>query len=359
MWSRRTVSAPSFGQHVLAERVDESLLLAADVMEVDLVEAELGELLQHLDVTRGIGRDQHGVAHCLGAHMLGGDVELLDGCEVPAQRRREHVRAPLVVGDLERAVLVRRPGQVDLHGQPLARTAVLPEGRDHALELVGRLVDRHEPVGPLAHPGGCLDAHRRADQRGRLGRQGPQPGAVDHHRPWWFTDLAGEQGADHVDALAQARVALSLGGPALAGDVLVGRLAAAQRHPQAAREHLAQGGSGLSDDRRVVALAGRVDDSERQAAWPRSAAPRKDQAKPDSPWRSLHGEKWSDDIAAAKPASSAWRTALEQLARRDLLVRAVKADSGHATVSTPRDPRLSGDQSQPSPSFSASRSRAR
>jgi phosphomannomutase len=40
-----------------------------------------------------------------------------------------------------------------------------------------------------------------------------------------------------------------------------------------------------------------------------SAAPRNDQAKPDSPWRSLQGEKWSEDIAAWNPAASAWRTA--------------------------------------------------
>ena len=38
-----------------------------------------------------------------------------------------------------------------------------------------------------------------------------------------------------------------------------------------------------------------------------SAAPRNDQPNPDCPWRSLHGEKWSDDIAAPKPAASASR----------------------------------------------------
>ncbi len=35
------------------------------------------------------------------------------------------------------------------------------------------------------------------------------------------------------------------------------------------------------------------------------AAPSQDQAKPDSPWRSLQGEKWSDDMIAPKPAASA------------------------------------------------------
>src|SRR5918997_4363192 len=39
------------------------------------------------------------------------------------------------------------------------------------------------------------------------------------------------------------------------------------------------------------------------------AAPSHDHAKPDSPWRSLHGEKWSDDQARSKPAASASRMA--------------------------------------------------
>src|SRR3954471_10414399 len=38
---------------------------------------------------------------------------------------------------------------------------------------------------------------------------------------------------------------------------------------------------------------------------PSKAAPSHDQANPDWPWRSLHGWKWSDDIAQSKPASSA------------------------------------------------------
>ena len=41
-----------------------------------------------------------------------------------------------------------------------------------------------------------------------------------------------------------------------------------------------------------------------------SAAPSQDQAKPDSPWRLLQGEKWSEDMAASKPTCSArWTSA--------------------------------------------------
>jgi hypothetical protein len=76
--------------------------------------------------------------------------------------------------------------------------------------------------------------------------------------------LAGEQGTHHVDALTQARVALGLRRPPAAGNVLVRRLPAPERDPQAIREHLGQRGRGLGDDGRVVTLARRVDHAERQ-----------------------------------------------------------------------------------------------
>src|SRR5918992_4001559 len=40
------------------------------------------------------------------------------------------------------------------------------------------------------------------------------------------------------------------------------------------------------------------------------AAPSHAHAKPDSPWRSLHGEKWSDDHARSNPAASVSRMAV-------------------------------------------------
>ena len=62
-----------------------------------------------------------------------------------------------------------------------------------------------------------------------------------------------------------------------------------------------------------------------------SAAPRNDQAKPDSPWRSLQGEKWSDDIPPSKPAVLGALREAQQATGRDLLVRAVERDEGHAS----------------------------
>ena len=85
--------------------------------------------------------------------------------------------------------------------------------------------------------------------------QGPQPGPVDRDQPVMADRLARQQGPDDLDALAQPGVAQFLARPAVAGDVLVGGLAAAEGHPEPAREHRAQRADRLGDDRRVVALA--------------------------------------------------------------------------------------------------------
>src|SRR5204863_2407848 len=57
-------------------------------------------------------------------------------------------------------------------------------------------------------------------------------------------------------------VALVLGRPRVARDVLVDGFAAAEGGPEPAREHQPQGRDRLRDDRRVVALTGGVDDPE-------------------------------------------------------------------------------------------------
>ena len=99
-----------------------------------------------------------------------------------------------------------------------------------------------------------------AEQRRRLGGQRPQLRAVDGDQPVVVDDLAREQRADHVDALAQPGVARRLARPRLAGDVLVENSPVPSATDRRPGEHLGQRGGGLRDDRRVVALPGRVDD---------------------------------------------------------------------------------------------------
>ena len=81
--------------------------------------------------------------------------------------------------------------------------------------------------------------------------------------------LAAQQRADHLDALAQAAVAQLLARPHLAGDVLVGVLAGAERHPQPPVEHRVQGRDRLRDHRGVVPLPRGVHHPEGEVgAWP-------------------------------------------------------------------------------------------
>ena len=87
------------GDDVLAEDVEERLLLLADVVDPDAVEAEADQLGQAVAVPRRIGRHEHRSAHVRRADEAGGLVEVLGQLQVPAHRWGEHVAAPLIVGD--------------------------------------------------------------------------------------------------------------------------------------------------------------------------------------------------------------------------------------------------------------------
>ena len=277
---------------MLAERVEEAALLLPDVVQVDLVEAEVGVLGQPGRVLPEVRRDEDDLRDVVRRDVLAGDVERLGGVEVPADRRREHVAAPLVVGDGEGPVRVGVAGQVHLQRE-LAAAAGVPVRADHLAELVVRLVHRDQAVGPLGAGAGRRHADRGADQGGLDLGQRPQPRPVDVDQPVVADLLAGQQRPDDVDALPQPRVAQLLARPALPGDVLVGRLAAAERDPEPAGEHRAERGDRLGDDRRVVALAGRVDRAERQRRrGQRRAEPREAERRlplPGAPRREVVG----------------------------------------------------------------------
>ena len=315
-------------QHALPERLDERAEVLAHVVEVDLLEAQLGELLEPGGVPGRVGRDQDGLAHVLRAHVRSGLVELLHRLEVPGERRAEYVRSPLVVRDAERLLLAVRPAEVDLEVDGLALAAALPEGADHTLERGAGLVDRHQPVGPLAAPARRLLAHRRADQVRRVRWKRPQTRPVDADEPVVVHGLAGEQRAHDVHALAQARVPLGLRRPPVAGDVLVRCLAGSERDPEPAREQLAERGGRLRDDRRVVALARSVDDAEGQIG----GLKRRAQERPREPGLALALAPRREVVrrhGGAKAGGLSLANVPEQAAGRDLLVRAVEADDGH------------------------------
>ena len=117
--------------------------------------------------------------------------------------------------------------------------------------------------------------------------------------------------------------------PAGAGDVLVAGLAGAQRRPEPAGIHRAQGADGLGDDRRVVALAGRVDDAERQrGGLQRGAEPR-----PGEPGVALPLAPRREVVRGHRGVEAGLLGALhrgQQGAGMDLLVRGMETKGGHA-----------------------------
>ena len=269
-----------------------------------------------------------------GRDVPGRLVEVLDAGEIPAQRRVEHVRAPLVEGDGERLVLRRRPRQVHLQVHRLAVPAAGAERVDDGAQDVRRLGHRDQAVGPSTDRRGGRRRHRGADQRRRCGRQRPQPRLVDGDQAVVGDLLAGEQGTHHGDALLEAAGAGGLVRPRCAGDVLVGVLAGAERDPQPAGEHLGERRRGLRDERRVVALPRRVDDSERQ----RRRGHRRAQPRPREPGLALPRAPRREVVrrhrrVEAGLLGSAHRG--EQAARGDLLVRGVPADDGHGLPPCP------------------------
>ena len=136
---------------------------------------------------------------------------------------------------------------------------------------------------------------------------------------------------------ARRRVADVLGRPPVAGDVLVGRLTGAERHPEPAGEHLAERRRRLGDDRRVIALARCGDDPERQVGRRhRRAEPRPGEAGlalAFAPRREVVRRH-----RRVEPRLLRELHGTQQLARGDLLMGRVPADDGHPSPSPPSTP---------------------
>ena len=272
-------------------------------MDVELVGLALQQLVRHA-ASRPRSLVTSTAPRTSSARTCSATASKVSRCRCPA-RRGEDVRAPLVVGDPQRSSLCVAPSSRGPAGRTAAAARVAPAAHD-GLERRAVPVGGLRLVRPLGDPASGGLAHRGADERRRLRRQRPQPRASTWTRPWWVTSSPAKSArmtSTHSRSRA-ARVALR---PAVAGDVLVDASPEPRRDPQPAREHLAERRRRLREDRRVVALAGGVRPRRRAGRSVASAAPSHDQAKPDSPWRALHGEKWSEDIPPSRPAASAAR----------------------------------------------------
>ena len=111
------------------------------------------------------------------------------------------------------------------------------------------------PTSPSPSAGGELDRAlpgHRDQQRRRLVGQRVEAGVLDREvLAAVARQLALPELADHLDRLLEALLALDHPGPAVAEDVLVEVLAAADAEREAARQEAGGGGGGLGDDRRV------------------------------------------------------------------------------------------------------------
>ena len=238
-------------------------MFLADEVHIQLVPALVGILLQPGGVPAEVARDVDRFLHLFRRDVLADDVERLDGLEVPAGRRGEDVAAPLVVGDCQRLFIGRRPADVNLEAGGAA-AAGLAVGIEHLLQRFPRLVDGDQAVGPCRVAGCGLGCDGGTDEVWNGRGQRPESRAVDVHETFVAHLLSFEQSPDDVDAFDEALVANFLARPDFSGDPFVGCFARSERRPEPARKHLREGGDGLRDDCRVVALPGRVDDPERK-----------------------------------------------------------------------------------------------
>src|SRR5690606_16996570 len=249
---------------------------------------------------------------------------------VVADRLGERVVLPLVAGDVTRLAHRRRDRDVHLEGERPG-AAVLAVGGDDLAHRVELGVDRHQAVGPRGRARRRGRAERRADERGRLGGQGVDAGALDGDVAPPVGDLLpGVEPADDLDALLEPLLALVLADPLRPGDVLVHVLAGAEGHPEPAGEHLGERRGGLRDDRRVVALARCVDGTEPQVR----RRQRRPEPRPREPGVALPRGPRGEVVGAhghveARPLGLL--DVAQQLGGGDLLVRGVESVAGHGS----------------------------
>src|SRR5215203_1663670 len=247
------------GNHTLPVGLYELLLIAPDVVDVDLVESEVYVVLDMLQMLVKIGGYQNPVPKVIYVDQLRHSREVLGIADVGLGERHPAV-GPLPYGLLLGLLPTVGVGDVELnysrHGARvlvLLPRSLLEPLYEH-LYLLVRGSDSDDPVTEpsraLAHygSGGC-DVYGRRRLRHRVQLRALEPYVLTGV----LHNLAGEQPADDLYRLheyAQPRRRL---GPVAADYVLVERLTGPEAQPETPRVHRLQSGGGLGDDRRVVA----------------------------------------------------------------------------------------------------------
>ena len=142
-------------------------------------------------------------------------------------------------------------------------------------------VDGDQCVGPFGMAGSGLGRDGRSDEVGNRFGQCPQSSAVDVNEPLVAHLFTREEAPDDVDAFDEALVAL----PCAATLLPLSARSMPRRSqccPDSSRKHLRKSCDRLGDDRRVVALSGRIDHSERKTGRGQRGAEKRPR-EPDSP----------------------------------------------------------------------------
>ena len=232
---------PSSGSTRVAEDVEERPLLLADVVQVDPVEAEVDELVQPGGVAAQVAGDE-----APSRRTSSGVTWRAASSKCSTVSRSQHTGGEKTLVRHWSWAIADAVASSGAHDRWTCRchrpaAAAVAVGVDHPPQHLGGLVDGDQPVGPAGGPPRRRRRDRGGEQRRRLVRQGPHPGPVDGHQAVVADLLAAVEGADDVHALAQPGVAHLLARPPAAGDVLVRRLARAERGPEAAGEHRRRG----------------------------------------------------------------------------------------------------------------------
>src|SRR4028118_416578 len=170
------------GDDALAVGADELLLVAADVVDVDLAEAQAHVVLDVVEVLVEVGAGEDAVREVLDGDLLGQSGEVF-GVSYVAFGEGHAAVGPLLDGLVLGLLLAAGPGDVELYharhrGRVLVRPAsALLELLHEHLYLLVRGADGDDPVAELAGPAALDRSRGRHIDGGRRLRAGAAPRA--------------------------------------------------------------------------------------------------------------------------------------------------------------------------------------
>ena len=229
------------GQDAFAERVDERPLVVADVVEVDARRTRArASSLDPRGVLRRVGGHQHRAAHVLGPHVGRGE----SNCSTVS--RSQHSGGPNTLvrhwswAIAQRLLVVRAQRQVHLDSTGLPSPPPSRNASSTRSSISRGWLIVISPSAQPPHAARPSPADRGADRAAAARRAGVQSRARSTATsPSWSTSRRASSARITSTHSRSRALRAAFARPALAGDVLVRRLAAAERDPESAGEQLA------------------------------------------------------------------------------------------------------------------------